>query len=206
MGVLVDVLHSVCSLKNGLVDGHAVSGHNQGILVSGVVVSEAGSQRGSVDFLLVGVVKQVSDVDHLALGAPVGNQTLGSFHDQVGSLVALDGGVDLVVAVSVGQVFNVDLDAGSGLEVSHQLVNGLLLAPAADGIGPQGDFGSSSSSGSFGSSLGSGLSGGRSGSCGGLCGLLGHGAGAQAQNHDGCQQNSKQFLHNVLLKNLFSLV
>jgi len=199
VGVLVDVLHSVGSLEDGLVDGHAVSGHDQGILISGVVVGEAGGQSSSVDLLLVGVVEQVSDVDQLALGAPVGDQTLGSFHDQVGSGVALDGGVDLVVAVGVGQVLNGDLDAGSGLEVSHQSINSLLVAPTTDGVGPQGNLGSSSGS-SFGSGLSCTLGSGSSSSCSSLCGLLGHGAGAQAHDHDHCQQNSKQFLHNVLLE------
>ena len=197
MGVLVDVLHCVGSLKDGLVDGHAVGGHNQRILVSGAVVCEAGGQSGGVDFALVGVVEQVSDVYHLALGAPVGNQTLGSFHNQVGGGVAFDSGVDLVVAIGVGQVLNGDLDAGSGLEAGHQLVNGFLVAPATDGVGPQGDFGSGSGCGGFGSSVGSsfGSGGSGSGSSGRLGGL--HGAGTHRQHHDEGQCHSDQLFHHV---------
>ena len=193
MGLGIDVLHSTGSLEDGLVDGHAVSSHDQGVLVDSAVGGVASLDGSGVQLSQVGLVQQVGQVDHQALLAPVGDQTLGTFHDQVGSSIAFDSGVDLVVAVSVGQVLNGDLDAGVSLELGHQSIDGLLVAPTTDGVGPQGDF--SSSSGSLGSSFGSSsLGSGSLGFSGLLFGLL-NGAGSQGHNHDQSQQKCDKLLH-----------
>ena len=66
------------------------------------------SNGGGIDLSLVGRVEHVAQVDHVALCAPLDRQTLGAFHDHVGSLVRRDRGVDLVVAVAaVGQAHTV---------------------------------------------------------------------------------------------------
>ena len=195
VGLSVHILPCAGLLEDGLVDGHAVSGHAQGVLVVSATAIVTGSLNGSVDVSLGLVSPQVSQVDHLALGAPVGDQTLGSFHDDVGSGVALDGGVDLVVAISVGQVLDLDGDVGiSGIELRQQLVDDLLLAPVANGVSPQADLHGSSlrSGGSSGFGGGGSRGGGRSR---GLS-LL-HGAGAQRQHHDHSQCQSNQLFHCV---------
>ena len=184
VGVQVHILQGAGLLKGVLVDGHAVSGHDQGILVDSALAGHAGGQSGGIDLGLVGVVQQVGQVHHVALGAPVGNQTLGTFHDQVGSLAGGDGGVDLVVAVSVGQVFHGDLDAGLGLESVGQFLDGVLIAPAADGVGPEGDAGGVRSGFLSISALsGSGLF------------LLGTAAGGQRKDHRKSQSNRKKSSH-----------
>ena len=185
VGLGVQVLHSTGSLEDGLVDGHAVSSHDQGVLVGLAVSGNAGSVSSGVQLSDVGVVDQVGHVDHQTLGAPVSDQTLGAFHDQVGSSAALDGGVDLVVTIGVVQVLDGNLDALVGsLKGSDHGIDVLLNAPVADGVGPQSDLG---------------------GGCSRLVALvsrlgglsLADGASAQAQDHDQSQQHSDKLLHNV---------
>lgn len=54
-----------------------------------------------------------------------------------GAFAALDSGVDLVVAVGVVEVLDGDVDVRIlGVEVC-QRINGLGIAPLADGVGPQ---------------------------------------------------------------------
>ena len=139
-GVLISINVLVCAhfLDLGHVHGHAVCGHAQGVLVVVTGVVLAGGLHRLVDVLLGVVGPQVVQRSHNALGAPVGDQTLGTFHDQVGCAAALDGGVDLVIAVGVVQILHGDLDVGVlGIEAGDQLLHGLILAPAADGVGPQ---------------------------------------------------------------------
>ncbi len=62
----------------------------------------------------------------------------GTFHDQVGCAAALDGGVHLIVAVGVVQILHGHLDVGVlCVEAGDQLLHGLVIAPAADGVCPQ---------------------------------------------------------------------
>ena len=140
VGVQIEILIGADGLEAIKVDGHAVGGHAEGIFIAGALLVEAGGLNDGKDLCLVAVVPQIGYVDHIALGAPVGDQTLGTFHDEVGRGLALNGSVDLIVAVGVGQVLNRDLDAGiGGLKAGDQLVNDFGVAPAADGIGPQGE-------------------------------------------------------------------
>ena len=171
VGLFVQVLQSAGFLEHVPVDGHAVSHHAHGHLVNLTVGAGAGRNNS----LIGSGGDAVGQVDHQTLGAPVGDQTLGAFHDDVGSLVAFDGGVDLVVAVGIVQILNVDLDFGmSSVEIIQQCGNGGFVHPLADGVGPQGDFGD----------------------------LVGaDGDGAQAHHHDDGQQDSNQLFHSILLKN-----
>ena len=87
---------------------------------------------------LASSVHRVVQRGHDALRAPVGHQTLGSFHDEVGCAAALDGGVDLIVAVGIVQILDGHLDVRVlCIEAGDQLLHGLVLAPAADGVCPQ---------------------------------------------------------------------
>ena len=138
VGFFVQVLQSTGLFKHIPVDGHAVGDHAHGHLVNFAVGAGAGAQHAGVGAF----GNDIGQVDHQALGAPVGDQTLRSFHNDVGSLAAFDGGVDLVVAVGVVQILNVDLDFGmSCVEIIQQSGNGGFVDPLADGVGPQGDFG-----------------------------------------------------------------
>ena len=85
MGVNVDILVCAGSDKSVIVDRHAVGGHDEGILVAGAVRVEAGRDASRVDLCLIGVVPHIGQIDHVALRAPVGDETLRSFHDEVGS-------------------------------------------------------------------------------------------------------------------------
>ena len=143
MGIQIQVLISARLLEGVEVDGHAVGGHDQRILINRAVGVGAGLHDAlvhGVDLGHVGVVKHVAQIHHVAVGAPVGDQALGTFHDQVGRAAGGQGGVDLVVAVGVGQVIHLDGDAGLGGEGVGQGLDGGLIAPLADGIGPQGDL------------------------------------------------------------------
>ena len=172
VGLLVQVLQSTGFLEDIPVDGHAVGDHANGHLVNFAVGAGAGAQDTGV-----GVFgNDVGQVDHQTLGAPVGDQTLGAFHDDVGSLAAFDGGVDLIVAVGVVQVFNLDLDFGvRSVEIIQQSGDGCFVNPLADGVGPQGDLGDISGAG---------------------------GESAEANGHGHGQQDSNQFFHSILLKNM----
>ena len=194
MGILIDVLHCTGLLEDGLVDGHAVSGHAQGVLVVGTAFSLTSGGNRSIGVGQDIGGPQVAQVNHLTLGAPVGDQALGSFHNQIRSGIAFDGSIDLVVSILVGQVFHGNLDVGiSGIELGEQALNSSLIAPLANGVGPQADFGGSGRS--LGGSLRSGsLGSGRGRSGGGGFSLL-HGAGSHAQNQDHSQSQSNQFLH-----------
>ena len=79
-----------------------MGGDNQRILIDRPVGVGAGGHGRGVDFRFVGVVKHVAQVHQIALVAPVGDQALGAFHDQVGRVFRGDGGVNLVIAVGVG--------------------------------------------------------------------------------------------------------
>ena len=195
--VLVDVLQGACLLKHFLVDGHGVGGHAQGVLIVVAVGPLAGADHvfaggGDVGHRLIG--PQVVQGQHLALGAPVGDQALGAFHDDVGGGAGLDGGGDLVVTVGVVQVLHGDADLGVGfVELGDEAVHGSGVAEAADGVGPQGDGGGIAGGG-----------GGSTGISGG--GAVGRGAGGgaaasgqQAYGHTGRQQHGKLLLHSVLL-------
>ena len=155
----IDILHSTGSLKHGLVDGHAVRGHAERELVVSAGGILAGGLNAGADVGLLVVGPQVAQIGHQALGAPVGNQTLGSFHDDVRCAAALDSGVDLVVAVGVVEVLDGDVDVRIlGIEVCQQRINGRGIAPLADGVGPQRNV--SSLTGIGGGLRGSGLAGG----------------------------------------------
>jgi len=146
MLVGINVLVSAHFLDLGHVHGHAVCGHAQGILivVAGSVL--AGGLNGLVDVLLSIVGPQVVQRSHNALCAPVCNQTLGTFHDQIRCAAALDGGVHLIVAVGVVQILHSDLDVRIlCVEAGNQTLNGVVVAPAADGVCPQLDAGGRSS-------------------------------------------------------------
>ena len=191
VGVLVDVLVGAGLDKGGVVDRHAVGGHDDGVLVGLAVFGEARGESGGVDLGLVGIIEHVADVDHVAVGAPVGDETLGAFHDQVGSLLGGDGGVDLVVAVGVGQELDLDLDAGLGGEGVGQSLDDFFVAPVADGVGPKGDLGRLGGSGFGGSGLGGSSLGGLLG--GGRSGLLS--AGGQREDHHEREEQCKNLLH-----------
>ena len=191
VGLGVNVLVGTGSDERVIVDGHAVRGHDEGVLVAGAVSIEAGRNAGRVDFRLVGGVPHVGEIDHIALRAPVSNETFRPFHDEIGSGAAFERGVDLVVAVGVVKVFYGDGDAGvRRLERGDQGIDGVSIAPAADRVGPERDvdgFGS-------GFCCGSGISLSRCGVGSGSSGLA---AGAQGKYHAQCEQRCEQFLHDV---------
>ena len=172
-------------------------GHDQRILVNGTVGGGAGGQAGGEDLLAVCVVQHILQIDHVTGGAPVGNQTLGAFQNQVGSLPGGEGGVDLVIAVGVSQVLDLDLDTGLSGEGVGQLGDFGLIAPVAYGVGPQldGHVGLGGIGG-----LGLGGLGGVVGGFGvaglGVVGGLGS-TGCQAQDHHHNQDDGKQFLHGI---------
>ncbi len=189
-GLQVQVLVSASFLKGVQVHRHAVGGHNQGILVDSAVRSGAGGQNGFLDLLLVGVVQHILEVHHVAVGAPVGNQTLRAFHNQVGGVAAGDGSVHLVVAIGVGQVLNLDCDAGLGGEGVGELLNLGLLAPVADGIGPQGDGAAVSGGGVRSGGRGGVIRGGRR-----RRGVGGRAAGCHAGHHKDGHKHGKNALN-----------
>ena len=162
-------------------------GHDEGVLIAGAVSGEAGSNAGSVHFGLIGGVPHIGEVDHVALCAPVCDETLRSFHDEVGSGAAFESGVDLIVAVGVVEVFNGDSDAGVCiLERCDERVDGVGIAPAAYRVGPERDVHRLCRG------CGVGLSG-----CGVGSGSGGLAAGAQCEHHAQRKQHCKQFLHVV---------
>ena len=199
-GVLigVEILVSAHFLDLGHVDGHAVCGHAQGVLVVVALVVVASGVDGLVNVLLGVVGPQIVQRSHDTLCAPVGHQTLGTFHDEVGCAAALDGGVHLVVAVGVVQILNGHFNVRIlCVEAGDELLHGLVLAPAADGICPQLDACAGCRAGS-----GSGSS---SRSCrAGRSGLAA--AGSQrtrcAHNTNGLQEGATR---NGVLHNKFSL-
>ena len=187
MGLGVDVLVGAGGDERIIVDGHAVRGHNEGVLIAGAVRGEAGRDAGRIDFGLVGGVPHVGEIDHVALRAPVGNETFRPFHDEVGSGAAFERGVDLVVAVGVVEIFHGDGDAGvRRLERGDEGIDGVSIAPAADRVGPERDV--------DGFRSGSGVSLSRCGVGSGCSGLA---AGAQGKYHAQREQHCEQFLHDV---------
>ena len=152
----IHILESAGLLKGVLVDGHAVSGHNQRILIHSAVGVGAGLHDtlvDAVDLGQVGLVKHVLQVHHVAVGAPVGDQALGTLHNQVGGALGGDGGVHAVVAGGVVQILHLDGHAGLGGEGVGQLLDLVLILPVADGVGPQGDLRRAGGGGVTGSGL-----------------------------------------------------
>ena len=169
VGGFVDVLERARGFKVVVVDDHAVGGHAQGIFVIDAFAVFAGRFHGGAggDDVILGVRPQIGDVQHLASGAPVGNQAFGAFHHDVGGGLGFDGGGHLVVAGGVVQILHLHLDFGMhGVEVGDDAVHGFFIAPAADGVGPQGDFH-----------------------------VLGHGEGGDHEHH--AQEQSEQLLHGL---------
>ena len=194
VGGLVDVLPGAGGLEQVAVDAHAVSGHAQGQLVDSAVSGGAGADDG-----LIGAVDdQIGQVNQVALGAPVGDQTLGTLEDDVGGSAGLDSGVDSVVTVGVVQVLDSHVDVGvDSVEVSDQAVDGSLVAPLTDGVGSEGDAdGLSSRSGLLGLALAGG------GIVAGAGGRLAA-AGNQTEDHDDSQGQCKKLLHGKLLLKFF---
>ena len=186
MLVGINVLVSAHFLDLGHVHGHAVCGHAQGILVVVAGSVLAGGLNGLVNVLLGIVGPQVVQRSHNALCAPVCNQTLGTLHDQIGCAAALDGGVHLIVAVGVVQILHSDLDVRIlCVEAGNQTLNGLVIAPAADGVCPQLDAGGRSSCACSGRTCGGSSSAGacrRAAACGQSAGC--------AQNASGLQERT----------------
>ena len=143
VGLLIDVLHRVGSLKRGLVDDHAVRRHAQRIHVVVAVRALAGRHDGSVVGVDVGdglVRPQIVERKHLAGSRPVRHQALRAFHDDVRGGLGLDGCGDLRVAVGVVEVFNGHLDVGvHGVESGEHFVYLFRIAPIADRERPEGD-------------------------------------------------------------------
>ena len=192
VGVDVNILVGTGGHECVIVDRHAVGGHDQRILIARAVRVEAGRDAGRVDLGLIGVVPHIGQIDHVALRAPVGDETLRSFHDEVGSGAALECGVDLIVAVGIVEILNSDGDAGvGGLKRGDERIDGVGIAPAAYRVCPEGDADRLSGALLRGSG-GVGLRGrGVGGGCGGLA------AGAQCEHHAQCKQHCEQFLHVV---------
>ena len=184
----IQVLVGTGLLEGVQVDGHAVGRHDQGILIDRAVGVGAGGHGGGVDLALIAIVKHIAQVHQVALVAPVGHQALGTFHDQVGGIFRGDGGVDLIVSVGVGQVFHFHGDTGVGGESVGDGLDLFLLAPVADGIGPQGQFpgggGLLRSLGSLGTGLGLVVG-------GGLGIVFAASAGGKGHDHGHGQYNCK---------------
>ena len=196
-GGQIDVLIGTSRLEGVQVDGHAVGGHAHGILIHLALSVDAGGQSGLDQLALVGIVQHVGKVHHVAVGAPVGNQTLRPFQNQVGRVAGGEGGVDLVIAVGIGQIVHLDGNAGLGSEGVSQCLDVGLFAPAAYGVDPQGDLtgpGGLGGSGvgslvvlsGFGAGSGIGIAGGRV--------VLVASAGNQSHGHDHGKQQCKQLL------------
>ena len=168
----VYILVSAGCLESIVVDSHAVSRHNNRILIAGTVSGEAGGNTGGIDLSEVFLIPEVSQVYHVAFGTPVCNQTLGAFHDEVRSSAAFESGVDLVVAVGVVKILNSDFDAGGGFKICHQGFNCFRIAPFADRIRPEGDL------------------------CCGFCTC----DNAERCYHAKCENNCQEFLHFVYLR------
>ena len=203
----IHVLHGVGSLKHGLVDGHAVGGHAERELVVSTGGILAGGLNAGADVGLLVIGPQVAQVDHQALGTPVGDQALGAFHNEVGCAAALDGGVDLVVAVGVVKVLDRDVDVGIlGVEVSQQCIDGLGVAPLADGVGPQGNISGLAGLGGLCGSGGLGGGGGGSALGGGSGGGTAAAAYQQAGSHTGGQNRGYLLFHTLFSFLPFGLV
>ena len=140
VGLNVNILVSTGCLESVIVDGHAVCRHNNRILVAGAVSSEAGGYAGGVDLSEVFFIPQVCKVYHVAFCTPVGNETLRTFHNQIRSILAFNGHVDLVVTVGVVKVLNRNFDAGSSFKVSHQGSDSVSIAPLANRVRPESDL------------------------------------------------------------------
>ena len=142
MRVEINILQSIRRFEHGLVNGHAVSNHAHRIFI--VFAVRAFASRNDVRINILGRIigEQIGKVYHQTFGAPVGNQSFRSFQNEVGSLSAFDGGIDLVVAVLIIQIFDSDIDVRILLvERSNEGINFRGIAPAADRIGPQRDIG-----------------------------------------------------------------
>ena len=123
-----------------VVDGHAVGGHAQGVLIVGAVqLAGADHRLADCGDVRLGVGPQILQIHHQVVDAPVGNQALGALHDDIGGLFGSDGRSDQVVAVLIvqGLVCNGDLGMDF-IEGSDDVIQlGLGAAPRTNGVGPQ---------------------------------------------------------------------
>ena len=138
----INILEGIGLLKYLVVDGHAVGGHAQGVLIVGPVGALAGVDHSFAHSGNVGgggFVPQVAQIHHLAGGTPVGDQALGALHNDIGSRAAVDGGHDAVVAVGVVQILDIYRNVGIDcVKIGNHIVDsGGLAAPGSDGVGPQ---------------------------------------------------------------------
>ena len=136
--LLIQVLKGVCLLKHVPVDCHTVGDHAQRILINLAVRCRAcGADR--VIQIRSGIPgHQIGEIHHESPCAPVGDQSLRSLEDQIRCLSALDGGVDLIVAVGVVEIFHGHLDAGIlCIEIRDEGIDGCGVSPVSDRVGPE---------------------------------------------------------------------
>ena len=145
VGELVDILKGACGLKIVVVDDHAVRGHAEWIFVVDALGVPAGGFNGWTggdDVRGDGVIPEIRDVKHFACSAPVGHKPLRAFHDDIGHGVAVNGGSNQIVAGGVVKVSHADCNLRvNGIECVNDGADTFLAAPAANGIGPQGNLG-----------------------------------------------------------------
>ena len=184
VGQIKNVVHAR-SLEAIQIDRHAVGDHAEGIASQSAVRDSERIQRGGDDLAPVRVVEHVAQIDHVALGAPLHRQALGTLHDHVGRFAGGDRRVDLVVAVAaVGQELDLDLDAGFRFKRVGEGLDRGLIAPLADGICPQTDL--AHPGGVVGAGVAVGVGAG-----------VAAAAGRQCEHHDQRQRERNCFLHFV---------
>ena len=196
VGGQIHVLVSAGFFKSVQVDGHTVGGHAHGVLVHLAGGVDAGGEGGFNQLALVGVVQHVGQIHHVAVGAPVGDQTLRPFQNQVRRFAGREGGVDLVIAIGISQVLNLNRNIGFSGEGIGQFLDLGLVTPSANGVHPQADLGGA---GRVGRRLRIGglvlIGGGAGGGIGGRGGrVVLVAAGNKSNGHDHCQYECKYFL------------
>ena len=122
----------------GVVDGHALHIHGQGIDVAGAVRGKAGALADVVDLLLVGVVPEIGQIHQHTLSAPYLHQLFRPRQQHVRRLTAVHGGAQLAVAGGLVQTLYRYMDVGiQRVELPYQLFHGGFVAPVSCGICPQ---------------------------------------------------------------------
>ncbi len=120
-----------------------MGGHSERIFIVVAISTHAGFGNSRAVGIYVGFdffSPQVVYVQHLAFGAPVSHQALGTFHDDVGCGAGFDGTGHLVIAGGIIQVFDLNFYVWfDGIECGDDLVDLFGFAPAADRIGPHCD-------------------------------------------------------------------
>ena len=107
---LVKILKCASRLKNISVDRHRMCCHTKRILIEYTIVALACTLYRIINQRLCFVCPQIAQIYHQTLCAPVSHQTFWSFQHKIRRLFALDGRVDLVIAICIIQILYRHMD------------------------------------------------------------------------------------------------